>query len=59
MDPIGGLVGGTLGYMAGSKVGKGIYNSLKKVKEGAKSICRTVANGIKSFGFKILDSIFS
>lgn len=56
---VGGLVGGTLGYMAGSKVGKGIYNSLKKVKEGAKSICRMVANGIKSFGFKILDSIFS
>lgn len=55
----GGLIGGMAGYTAGSKIGEKVYNGAKKVAgkvketvsrawEGAKSIGRGIASGIRS-----------
>lgn len=55
---VGGLVGGMIGYMAGSKFGESVYNGLKAVGKGIKSVCKSTWNGIKSAGNKIKNFLF-
>lgn len=49
----GALVGGTVAYMAGSKIGNAVYSGVKKVASGAKNIACKIGSGIKSAGKKV------
>ena len=54
----GGLLGGMVGYMAGSKFGSAVYNGIKSVGRGVKSVAKAAWNGIKAVGSRI-KSLFS
>ncbi len=49
---VGGFIGGTVGYMAGSKVGQAVVKGVQKVRDKAveivKSVGHVVVSGIKS-----------
>ena len=52
-----GLVGGMVGYFAGSKIGETVYNTGKKVAGVAKSIGKSAIEGIKSVGRAVGNTI--
>lgn len=54
---IGGLVGGVVGYMAGSTVGGAVYEGVKKVGKVAKEVVKSAWNGAKSLGRKAASGI--
>ncbi len=55
---IGGLVGGMVGYAAGSKFGQAVFKGLKAVGKGAIGTLKTIGNGFKKIGERIIDRIF-
>lgn len=46
----GGIAGGLVAYMAGSKFGNFVYSGLKKVGSGIRSVATKAWNGVKSVG---------
>lgn len=53
---VGGFIGGAVAYMAGSKVGETVVKGVRKVKEKAKDVLRTVAGGVKSVVGSLVDA---
>jgi hypothetical protein len=59
MPVVTGFVGGMAGYFAGSKVGDGIYQAGKKIAGAARTVAKSVWNGVKNAGRKIGSGIKS
>lgn len=51
--PIGtaicGFIGGTVGYIAGSKVGEAVVKGAQKIRDGAVRVSKNIISGAKSF----------
>lgn len=54
---VGGVVGGMIGYLGGSKIGEAIYTAGKKVASAAKTVAKAAVNGLKSVGSKIASGV--
>ncbi|MCI9005773.1 MAG: hypothetical protein HFH39_11190 [Lachnospiraceae bacterium] len=55
----GGLIGGMVGYAAGSKIGEAVFNGAKKVAKKAKEVVGRVCEGAKQVVGGIIDGIRS
>ena len=55
----GGVIGGAIGYIAGSKVGELVYSGAKAVVNTAKTVVKTAYKAVKSIGSAICSGVKS
>lgn len=55
---VGGCIGSMVGYIAGSKLGNAMYSGIKNVGGIATKAVKSVLNGAKSVGRKVLSWLF-
>ena len=54
-----GFIGGTVGYIAGSKVGEAVVKGAQKIRDGAIKVAKKIVSGVKTVGSAIVSGVKS